>query len=107
MCPRIALSWWLKKAARGRPHTGGHTLYALRKPGDWLANPLRQRASSLLYRFRVISATRVIRLNQNFKNTLTLLASHLASLLLSRVHRRGKPLHFIHEKEIYFAISLL
>jgi hypothetical protein len=67
MCPRIALSWWLKKAARGRPDTGGHTLYALRKPGDWRANPLRQRASSLPYRFRVISATRVIRLNQTSK----------------------------------------
>jgi hypothetical protein len=41
------------------------------------------------------------------KHVDTLLASHLASPLPSPLHRRGKQLHFIHEKENHFAISIL
>jgi hypothetical protein len=36
-----------------------------------------------------------------------LLSFYLASPLPSQLHRRGKQLHFTHEKEIHFTICIL
>jgi hypothetical protein len=45
---------------------------------------------------------------QNFQKYVDMLLSfHLASPLGSRIHRRGKQLHFTHEKEIHFTICIL
>jgi hypothetical protein len=45
---------------------------------------------------------------QDFQKYVDMLLSfYLASPLRSRIHRRGKQLHFTHEKEIHFTISIL
>ena len=78
----------------------------------------RRPFGSILAFIRVIRGAKCFRLwlrssgkseiKVNFKKDVDiLLASQIASLLPLRVHRRGKLLHFIHEKEIYFTISLL
>jgi hypothetical protein len=114
--------------ARRRPRTAFHAWFnperhpdahALPKSGDCRTKRPRHWdfiipssfdicASSFLSRFPVMHAISIIRGQSRFqKDVDTLLTSHLASPLPSRVHRRGKQLHFIHEKEIHLTISLL